>query len=69
MTHKHKAIESKSKDRCWTYCVAQGPCSGQAHGCIVRIDTCACGATRSTEINQSWRKYGPWNELAAEVQP
>ena len=38
---------------------AQNPA---AHGNITRIDACACGATRRTNINQGYREYGRWVE-------
>ena len=63
MAHQHKI--KTSTDRGFT-----GPVTDEtagryaqnqaAHGNIVRIDTCACGAVRRTNINGRHREYGRW---------
>lgn len=65
MAHTHKAVPSKSRDIGWTRCVMPDDCQTHperqaAHGNIVQVDTCSCGATRATEINHPAKNYGPW---------
>jgi hypothetical protein len=65
MKHTHKAIKAKSADYGWTCCVTPCECAARprrqvAHGNIIRIDACSCGATRQTEINGGCSNYGPW---------
>lgn len=65
MRHIHRAVKGKDKERCWTYCVAPELCGKypeyqDAHGNIVRVDVCACGATRQSEINSGRTNYGEW---------
>ena len=67
MRHQHKAIKAKSRDIGWSHCVAPDYRSQtirhhDAHGGIVRIDVCSCGATRETEINMFAKNYGEWSE-------
>jgi len=67
--HTHKAIASKSQDRGWTSCVTPHECAAHprkqvAHGNIVRIDICSCGATRKSELNGGKCNYGSWTEAA-----
>ncbi len=63
MTHKHRAVPGKDRDRCWMECIAPHEShSERAHGNIVREDVCACGATRLSEINGGATVYGPWND-------
>lgn len=70
MQHTHRASPSRSTDRGWTTCVTPDECAARperqsAHGGIVRIDVCSCGAVRRTEINGRRRNRGPWRELGA----
>lgn len=65
--HAHRAIPGKSKDRCWIFCVTPCECAANphrqaAHGNITRVDRCACGAVRETEINGGRANYGVWQE-------
>lgn len=57
MTHRHKAV--KTEDFGFT-----GPVSPNenraAHGNICRVETCACGANRKTNINQQHEECGEW---------
>jgi hypothetical protein len=67
MTHTHRAIPTQTKDLGWTACVTPQECAAHparqiAHGNIVRVDACSCGATRSTEINGGRKNYGPWSD-------
>ena len=47
MKHQHR--KHTSREQCWTYCVAGHAGDHVAHGNIVVIDKCRCGATRSSE--------------------
>jgi len=59
--HRHRAVEAKQKDTCWTHCVDPHRCdSSGAHGNITRVDYCACGAVRETEINAGHTR-GEWH--------
>lgn len=63
MAHRHKA--KTSKDRAF-----QGPVNNErpnpaAHGNIVRIETCACGAERRTNINRQHTETSGWDESGA----
>lgn len=51
MAHRHKAIESQSRTIGWSWCIASPHqhCDGSAHGGVVYVDYCACGAQRETE--------------------
>lgn len=65
MKHQHKAIRSKSQDRGWTECVTPDQCAAHphrqsAHGNIIQVDMCSCGAIRKTEINGTSRNRGQW---------
>lgn len=37
------------------------PARPAAHGNICSVATCACGATRRTNINQQYREVGAWD--------
>lgn len=62
--HKHKP--TKTRQVGWCVCITPDACAAypvrqSAHGGIVRIDYCACGATRRTEVNGP-RNRGRWEE-------
>jgi len=63
MAHRHRP---KSSEECvWTHCVTPDECADRperqkAHGWIMRVDTCRCGARRQVEINFHRTNYGPW---------
>ncbi len=68
--HKHRAQKGKDQIRGWSHCVtscecAANPARQQAHGNIIVIDHCACGATRESESNGGKVNYGYW--ITAEV--
>lgn len=63
--HRHRPV--KCHTRAWFYCVARGGCSGAAHGAVVYVHECACGATRQTESNGCHSACGGWTP--AGVQP
>ena len=59
--HTHRAVEELSRTYGWSACVAGGrPCSGRAHGGVVHVDRCWCGARRETESNGRHVVRGPW---------
>lgn len=71
--HKHTPKGSAARfghEYPWTLCVTPVECAAHperqaAHGGIVRVDTCRCGATRSIEQNGFHpANYGPWVEPA-----
>lgn len=57
--HRHRP--KVSEDRCYAGPVAR-PENRAAHGNIVRVDVCACGAVRRTNINGRHVERGPWTE-------
>lgn len=64
--HRHKAIQAHSKDYGWTTCVTPAECAARperqdAHGNIVIVDVCSCGATRQAESNGGRVNFGPWS--------
>lgn len=64
--HTHKAIKSRSMEKGWTACVtphkcAANPARQSAHGNIIVVDVCSCGATRKSEHNGRVN-YGEWIE-------
>jgi len=69
--HTHRAITASSVDYCWSHCVTPDECAARparqvAHGGIVRVDVCRCGAVRHAEINAGRTNYGPWHHPGAD---
>ena len=67
--HTHRAINKESKIKGWMHCVTPERCADdprreRAHGNIVSVDICSCGATREAESNGGMVNYGPWMEAA-----
>jgi len=67
--HRHQPARTKGATRevAWTRCVTPALCAANphrqsAHHNIMRVDTCACGATRKTESNYRMVNCGPWEE-------
>lgn len=58
--HRHRAVPSRSDDRCYAGCVDPDRCQPAAHGCVTIIDVCRCGARRHTNANGRHVEYGPW---------
>jgi len=70
--HKHRPTIVE-REVCWTHCVTPAECAARparqvAHGNIIRIDVCRCGAERSAEINGGRTNYGPWREGAEDAE-
>jgi len=70
---KHKHRPKTSEERAWTYCVTPDECASRperqrAHGGILRIDKCRCGAERAVEVNFYRTNYGPWIVPGADEQ-
>jgi hypothetical protein len=55
----HKHYPKTSTDRMFAGPVRLSE-NRAAHGNIVRIDVCSCGAKRRTNINQQHRERGTW---------
>lgn len=60
ISHRHRAKPALAKVRGYS-----GPIQGArenraAHGNVQVIDTCSCGATRRTNVNQGHVERGPW---------
>lgn len=71
--HRHRAIPGACKTRAWMYCVtpyecAANPARQSAHGNIVWLDVCRCGASRMTEVNSGRRNIGAWTEKENETK-
>jgi hypothetical protein len=58
--HVHKAISGKTQILGWTGCVKRRPCDGKAHGGVVYLDRCRCGAVRRIESNGNRKVNGGW---------
>lgn len=58
MTHKHTS--DHTTDGAWHTCAAPFDCNPSAHGNILRVEHCACGATRATSINGRHVETGRW---------
>jgi hypothetical protein len=60
--HTHQPVKSASRQQCYDACARPSQCVPEAHGNIVRIDICACGAVRRLNVNgqhvesSGWRK-------------
>lgn len=64
--HKHRVA---MREVCgWDGCVAPGmvcgeqlyACDGRAHGAVVYVERCRCGAVRRTESNGRFRRSLGW---------
>jgi hypothetical protein len=58
MAHRHRP--RTTVDWPFRHCVRPDHCTQGAHGNIVRIDVCGCGAIRRTNINQQHVERGQW---------
>lgn len=58
--HRHRAIREGVWG--WTHCVAPNyPLhTDRAHGMVVLVRTCRCGAEQIVEANAGAQNYGPW---------
>jgi len=64
-THRHRAITAKQTERGWTACVTPNACAAdslrqRAHGSLLVVDRCSCGAVRRSEQNQGRLNRGEW---------
>lgn len=64
---KRKAMVSD--DYCWVRCVADHPHSEAAHGDVVGVQSCICGARRLVEVNGCHRVVGEREEPEMEPGP
>ena len=63
--HQHHMIPSKRETFGWTYCVATvydggKACPGKAHGGVMHVDYCSCGAVRRMEANGVAQVRSEW---------
>lgn len=59
--HRHRHRPSRTTTHGWGQCVApRVPHSAAAHGCVIQIDYCECGAIRRRELNGRREVRGPW---------
>jgi hypothetical protein len=66
--HKHVARPSATRQMPWTHCVVGERCDGVAHGHVVFVEACMCGAKRLIESNMGRLGYGRWTEQPKEVR-
>lgn len=57
--HRHSA--ETDTDRPYSGPIYSARPNRRAHGGITRVEQCACGATRSININNSHRETGSWS--------
>lgn len=65
MAHRHQVKNTS------TYCYS-APIQGakydpRAHGGVVHVDRCACGAVRRTNSTGKFQERGPWMRDESEV--
>lgn len=63
--HTHRAMKDATFTEGWAVCVTPAECNARperqaAHGCVVIVDTCRCGAVRLTEWNGAARNKTDW---------
>jgi hypothetical protein len=63
--HRHSARTTKT--RCFSGPVVVRNQNRAAHGNVVYVDVCACGAERRRNVNGCHYEQGPWVD-AEEVQ-
>lgn len=65
MKHTHRA-KGESVTIAWTHCVRDcsdgRACSGIAHGGVVLVDHCRCGAVRRVESNGGRTESSGWQD-------
>ena len=61
--HRHRALFALRETVGWAQCVAPDLCTDQrAHGGVVHVDYCRCGAVRYTEVNGGRKLRSPWRD-------
>ena len=61
MTHRHRPMTERMSG--WSRCVDPYRCDGRAHGNVVWLQVCRCGASRQIEINGRWSVTSHWTDL------
>lgn len=56
--HKHRMKTEKMIG--FEYCVNPNNCEPRAHGGVMRVRTCACGATQRVNSTGRYEERGPW---------
>ena len=64
MEQRHEHEAASERELPWMYCVAPGECTGAEHGNVTIIETCSCGAVRTTESNGGRYATLGWVEAA-----
>jgi len=61
-THKHRGTEKRNRGPYgFTACVAPRDCNPMAHGGVVWVEVCSCGAERRRASTGDGRdEVGPW---------
>jgi hypothetical protein len=58
--HAHRAVPGEHRTVGWTGCVTGKPDCGAAHGAVVHVDRCRCGAKRYIETNGRHQASSGW---------
>ena len=60
--HRHQSRATLERDTPFFHCVAGDDCDARAHGGIVVLQTCRCGAHKAVAVNQNRIERGPWTK-------
>jgi len=61
--HQH-TITRREGPHCYTHCVGYDwRCEPRAHGNVIYVDICACGARRAVAVNGRYRERSAWRSL------
>ena len=63
-THRHRAKHEKV--RCYSYPIPGARYNPAAHGNIMVVRTCSCGAIQRVNENQGYVERGPWDPTDAQ---
>ncbi len=66
--HTHRAVPTEHRTVGWSHCVAGEPDCGAAHGAVVHVDHCRCGAMRKVETNGRHSASTGWVEPEAREE-
>jgi len=58
MAHRHQTKTTSTHG--FTAPIHGARCEPRAHGGVVHVDRCACGATRRTNSTGRYEERGPW---------
>jgi hypothetical protein len=58
-SHEHEVVHETVHP--WTRCICPETAHSEAaHGNVILMQSCACGAVRLVEANRSWQAAGEW---------